>query len=269
MYFKAKDYVTAGNALCGLASTVVCIEAPAEDPSRYVFWASFLIVFGWLFDALDGVVARLTKTFNKFGSEFDNLCDHLTYGIAPAFIIYVHYRGWMPGDPVTARVLAAALAFVLPLTASIRGARFTVKPIKVPGFWIGLPRPVSAFIIVSYFNTALFGLTPLMEWAGIALVLSLGAMNLGGTAFLSHHGHVWKWYVGPILVLVAVSLGVTGLGGPILSIWGWNFLPPESFFDLMFFWLFGYMLMQWQGIPKAEWDNVRALVAAWRKAPDP
>ena len=45
-------------------------------------------------------------------------------------------------------------------------------------------------------------------------------------------------------------------------------LPPETFFDLFFFYLFGYMLFQWHGIPKAEWQKAWDAVAAWRKAPE-
>ena len=59
MFFKAKDYVTAGNALCGLAG-VVCVM------HGQIYYAGVLILVSWIFDALDGVVARLTNTFNKF-----------------------------------------------------------------------------------------------------------------------------------------------------------------------------------------------------------
>ncbi|MBT9555362.1 MAG: CDP-alcohol phosphatidyltransferase family protein [Myxococcales bacterium] len=272
-YFKLKDAVTAGNALCGVGAVVAVIEArgaagPAADSLLY--WACLLICLSWVFDALDGVVARLTNTFNKFGGEFDNMCDHLTYGIAPGFIVYAFYRDWMPGEGVVPMLLAFALAAWLPLTASIRGARLASKPIKVQGFWIGLPRPVSAFVAVCWFQTSTFVLAPdVGHWIGMALVIGLGVSNLGAFPFLSHHGHVWKPWVSTVLRLVPISLGILGVFGPIGRLVGFELLPKEWFFDLFWFLLFGYSLIQWFGIPADQWQKVRQAVRDWRDSPEP
>ncbi len=263
MYFKAKDYVTAGNAVCGLGSVVCVIEGQ-------LYYASLLILVSWIFDTLDGVVARLTKTFNKFGGEFDNMCDHLTYGIAPGFLVFGVYREWMPGSESVQLALACAVGFWLPLTATIRAARFTVKPIKVSGFWIGLPRPVSAFIISSYFATSGFSEFPELCYpAGIVLVFVLGSMNLGALPFMSHHGHVWPRWVNWVLVGVVLSLSLSLLLGPLAALAGMEILPRELFFDCFFFWLFGYMLFQWSGVPEDERKRVRDALAAWKLQPEP
>ena len=262
-YFKAKDVVTAGNAVCGLASTVAVMEGQ-------LYWAAWLICLSWVFDALDGTVARLTNTFNRFGNEFDNMCDHLTYGIAPGFIIYATYRDWMPGSGHIPMILACALGFWLPITASIRGARLASKPIKVKGFWIGLPRPVSAFVAVTFFQTSIFSLEPdLGRLVGIGLVFGLGVSNLGAFPFLSHHGHVWNPWVGRVITMVPISLGLFALLGPLAGLFGHAVLHPEAFFDLFFFWLFGYSLFGWAGIPTDDWQRVREAVRVWRDSPDP
>lgn len=263
MFFKAKDYVTAGNAVCGLAS-VVCV---IEGSLRY---AALFILVSWIFDTLDGVVARLTGQFNKFGGEFDTMCDHLTYGICPGFVVYGMYRDWMPGEGYVPVVLAAALGFVLPMAATIRHAWRTVKPIKVDGFWIGLPRPVSAFVIVSFFNSSVFGVFDEFGFAfGIVLVFGLAVGNLRAFPYMSHHAHVWKWWVGPVLWSVPVTLSITLILGPLWGLFGEAILPPETFFDLFFFWLFGYSLVQWFGIPKADWDRVMHAIAEWKALPEP
>ncbi len=262
MYFRAKDYVTAGNAVCGVASVFSVIEGN-------LYWAAWLICLSWVFDALDGVVARLTNTFNVFGGEFDNMCDHLTYGIAPGFYVYGVYREAFPVPEWAQVVLAGVLGAWLPLTASIRGARLASKPIKVKGFWIGLPRPVSAFVTVSWFQSSTVALFPEAGlWLGVALVFGLGVSNLGAFPFLSHHGHVWKPWVSHWVRSVPVVLGLLALLGPVPAIFGHAVVPTELFFDAFFFYLFGYSVVQWWGIPDDEWQKVRAAVRAWRDAPE-
>ncbi|HIA01392.1 MAG TPA: hypothetical protein EYN66_05710 [Myxococcales bacterium] len=258
VFFKAKDYVTAGNAICGLTSVVCVIE-------DQLYWASFLICFAWIFDLADGLVARATNTFNEFGGEFDSLCDHLTYGIAPAALIYAVYSPWMPGEGVTPKVLAAAIAFVLPVMATIRGALFTVKPIKLDGFWVGLPRPASAFVIVCFMNSSLFHVYP--EWtfpAAIALILGMAAANLGSIPFMSHHGRVWPRWVSFVIGITILPLPVLLIMGPISLFFGVDLIPHELFFDWMFFLVFGYMVLQWHGAPAKDWQRAKDAIAEWR-----
>ncbi len=258
MFFKAKDYVTAGNAVCGLASVVCVIEGQ-------LYFASLLILVSWIFDALDGVVARLTNTFNKFGGEFDNMCDHLTYGIAPGFLVYGVYIHWMPGDGLVPVALACAVGFVLPMAATIRHAWRVVKPIKVTGFWIGLPRPVSAFITVSYFTSSLFSeLGEAGYIGGIVLVVCLGIGNLRSFPYMSHHGYVFESWVTALIGLCVVSLLGSLIAGPLASLAGFSVLPPEIFFDAFFFFLFGYWLFQRAGIPRSDWERVQAAITVWK-----
>ncbi len=159
---------------------------------------------------------------------------------------------------------------MLPLTGTIRGARLAVKPIKVPGFWIGLPRPVTAFIMVSGLNASFFGLWPTLTGSLLlGLIVVMGAMNLGGVPFLSHHGHVWPRYVNWILVIVVVTIALTALLGPLAHLVYRPLIPQETFFDVFFFWLFGYLLFQWHGVPAADWQRAREAVAVWRALPEP
>ncbi|HIA04234.1 MAG TPA: hypothetical protein EYN06_10135 [Myxococcales bacterium] len=263
MFFKAKDYVTAGNAICGLAS-VVCVM------HDQIYYAGVLILVSWIFDALDGVVARMTNTFNKFGGEFDNMCDHLTSGICPGFIVYGVYTKWMPGEGLVPIVLACLIAFVLPMTATIRHAYYTVKPISVPGFWIGLPRPTSGYFTVAYFNSSPF--SEMGDWGyylGIGLVLCLGAANVGSYPFLSHHKHVWKKWVGPLMGTALAICGLLLLLGPLMDLAKMALVPTVWFFDAFVFICTAYCLFQWYGAPSKDRERARAAVAEWKKQPDP
>ena len=264
VWFKLKDYFTILNALCGLGAIALALEG-------HPYWSGFLICFSWVCDSLDGLVARLTKTFNEFGSEFDNMCDHLTHGIAPGFFVYAVYRDWFPiEEGLYGFVLLLLFSSILPIAASIRAARFAVKPIKVKGFWIGLPRPVSAFIIVGFCNGSMLELWPEVTYPlGIALVVLLGALNLGSIPFLSHHGRVWTRVVAPLLLAVLFVYASTMIAGPIALFFGYKVLEPEAFFDIVFFFLFGYLLLQWYGARPDEWKGAKEAVAAWHQQPNP
>ena len=85
-YFGVKDLFTMVNVLGGVFGIYF---AAIGEPAM----AGYAILAGYFFgDALDGPVARLTKTGNRFGSEFDSAADHIGQGIAPAVVVFSAYR---------------------------------------------------------------------------------------------------------------------------------------------------------------------------------
>ena len=108
--FGLKDCFTCLNLLGGVFAIIFCIYGNA----RYAAYAFLLGFFG---DALDGLVARLTKTGNKFGQEFDSISDHLAQCVAPAFIVFISYRD----IPMPAWVLGVLLV-VMNLMGTLGGA---------------------------------------------------------------------------------------------------------------------------------------------------
>src|SRR5205814_8124369 len=70
-------------------------EATAADELHFV-WAGWFILFAMLFDMLDGYVARLSRTASAFGGELDSLCDAISFGAAPAFLLLKLGPGWAP-----------------------------------------------------------------------------------------------------------------------------------------------------------------------------
>jgi len=75
------NLVTALNVFCGFISIVLASEA-------HYFLSAIFIIAAAIFDSLDGIVARLLKTSSKFGVELDSLSDVVSFGAAPAFLIY-------------------------------------------------------------------------------------------------------------------------------------------------------------------------------------
>ncbi len=72
---------TLGNLFCGLLAVI------NAGKGIYITAAWWIIIAG-IFDALDGKIARLTHSDSKFGIEFDSLADVVSFGIAPAVLIY-------------------------------------------------------------------------------------------------------------------------------------------------------------------------------------
>ena len=82
-------------------------------------WAGWFIVFAGILDVLDGRIARLAKTGSRFGEELDSLVDLVSFGVAPALIMYFLEFN-------TAGKFAWVLCWIYVVAAAIRLARFNV-----------------------------------------------------------------------------------------------------------------------------------------------
>jgi len=125
------------NAFCGLLSIINAAKGEYTDACLFIIYAS-------LFDAVDGLAARLTKSSSQFGVELDSLSDVISFGAAPSFLIYNIYMNQL-GD------IGIVLSSLLMVFAALRLARFNVQLV---GFdknkFNGLPVPMAAMTIVSY-----------------------------------------------------------------------------------------------------------------------
>jgi CDP-diacylglycerol--serine O-phosphatidyltransferase len=122
---------TVGNMLCGFAAVLYTLHDQLER-------AGWLILLAALLDALDGRIARLTRSTSEFGKEYDSLADVVSFGIAPALLAYqwglrgMGRWGW-------------AAAFLFLVAGSVRLARFNVKASTADRrFFVGLPIPGGA-----------------------------------------------------------------------------------------------------------------------------
>jgi len=103
--------------------------------------ASWLIMLALIFDGLDGRVARLTNTCSKFGVEFDSLADIVSFGVAPALLMYL----FIGHDFGRFGVVASALFVIF---GAIRLARFNVMTAQTePTVFIGVPIPTAAVFV--------------------------------------------------------------------------------------------------------------------------
>lgn len=147
--------ITLGNLLCGFGSIILAIVArttlvaPACNPSLtlsgedYLYAAGMLIFLAMIFDVFDGRVARWTKSTSRFGMEMDSLADVVSFGVAPAVLVWVAI-GSMKDHPVPARYIWLLLA-VYVCCAALRLARYNVESdTGHRDFFFGLPSPAAA-----------------------------------------------------------------------------------------------------------------------------
>ena len=125
------------NAFCGFLSVINSANHEYET-------AAVFIIIATLFDAVDGLAARLTKSSSEFGVELDSLSDVISFGLAPSFLIYGIYLNEL-GD------IGVVISSLIMVFAAIRLARFNVQLV---GFdkdkFNGLPAPMAAMTIVTY-----------------------------------------------------------------------------------------------------------------------
>src|ERR1700687_1640928 len=121
--------------------------------------AGLYVVFGGVCDALDGRVARATGTGSRFGSEWASLVDAITFGLAPAMIMYfavLNGNGW---DWI--------FAFLFTACAVIRLARFNVEQAgRAKRYFHGLPSPAAGMTLATYYwfsQTPLYNQTALCD----------------------------------------------------------------------------------------------------------
>jgi CDP-diacylglycerol--serine O-phosphatidyltransferase len=173
--------LTLGNAVCGFAAIACAGKIDGTDfGERYFAYSGWLIIAAMLFDSLDGYVARLARTASKFGAELDSLCDAVSFGVAPAFLLMRMGPGWTPA-PVYHQVLACIATLYL-VCAVLRLARFNVEtPLDPAGHrrFRGLPSPGAAGCLASL--AILRGDLAMGRWAGFDLNMVQGGLEAWAT----------------------------------------------------------------------------------------
>ncbi len=141
------NLITVLNMFLGFMGIVMMIMG---DPVR----GGWLILFAGLCDVADGKLARMLGIPSRFGVEFDSFADTISFCAAPSLLIFTVYVEGLPP------LLGGIIAFTPLLFGTIRLAKFNILQEEDPkSFFIGLPTPVNAIIIVSYmlFNHQVFG----------------------------------------------------------------------------------------------------------------
>ncbi|KAA6347079.1 hypothetical protein EZS27_005431 [termite gut metagenome] len=134
--------VTCLNLFSGCMACVGAFEAKYE-------WAAIFIIISAIFDFFDGLLARLFNVYSLIGKELDSLADDISFGLAPAFILFsllkeVCYPSFLLG----LKDYIPYLAFLIAVFSAIRLAKFNIDKRQASSF-IGLPTPANALFWAS------------------------------------------------------------------------------------------------------------------------
>jgi len=139
------------------------LPTTSREDLRNVMLSGWLIFIAMIFDALDGHVARLSRTSSDFGAELDSLCDVVSFGVAPGFLLVKMCPRFTFLHPEAVWIIAASFA----ACAALRLARFNVETNEEDDHlhFSGLPSPAAAgsiagFAIIFYTLMGHGGLAP-------------------------------------------------------------------------------------------------------------
>ena len=188
--FLLPNMITLSSIFCGFDSIRVSASAQVQDD---YYLAALLIVFAMFFDILDGRVARATKTQSAFGLQIDSLADVISFGAAPAMLVYQWTLHRLDSERFP---LGLIVSFIFIACGAVRLARFNVlsmgeqgKPSKPGKYIVGLPIPGAAGILVSIIvaNHAAAGVLGGVEyvWALLAVTLGLSFLMVSTIRFRS------------------------------------------------------------------------------------
>ncbi len=217
----------------GFYAIVMAINGRFDQSAMGVFSAM-------IFDSLDGRVARMTNTQSAFGEQMDSLADMVSFGAAPALIVYVWALkglgrwGWIA-------------AFVYCACAALRLARFNVNTAVVDKrYFQGLPSPAAAALVMGFIwlmtdNGVQRGIGghlswPQASWIAFAITLYAGLTMVTNVPFYSFKDVQARQSV-PFVVLVLIALGIAVI----------NIDPPSVLFMVFAcYGLSGYALYAWR-----------------------
>ncbi len=213
IYLLPNLFTTAA-LFAGFYAIIAAMRGDFENAAVAIFLAMVL-------DGLDGRIARLTHTSSKFGAEFDSLADMVSFGVAPALVIF----SWALGD---LGKFGWSTAFIYVACAALRLARFNTQiDTADKNYFTGLASPAAAAILAST-----VWVCHDLGWVGKALPLELsvlvgiltaivGFLMIANFPYYSFKGIDFRGRV-PFVVMIAVVLvfGLITLDPPSILLAG-------------------------------------------------
>jgi CDP-diacylglycerol--serine O-phosphatidyltransferase len=209
--------ITSLNLLCGCLACIAafsCFDPMCGTALKGYQWAFILIGLAAVADFCDGLVARMLHAVSDIGAELDSLADLVSFGIAPAMVLYSmmleHGEGhW------------ALLAMLLPVFGAIRLARYNTDPTQGTVF-TGLPIPANAIFWIGF--TAWYATYPTPLWMVVVLIVALSLLMVCNMRMFSLKMHNlsslkenWAQYLQVVAtVAFVVLMGLRGLAPAIM-----------------------------------------------------
>jgi CDP-diacylglycerol--serine O-phosphatidyltransferase len=196
-FLNPPNWFTAASMFCGMNAIILAMGTDGE-PDFYR--AGLMVLFAGVFDTIDGGVARLTKTGSDFGIQLDSLVDVVSFGIAPAFLLYA----WGASTLGTFGLFAA---FFYALCATFRLARFNTKADGSKSAWSeGLTVTMSGGAVASVVmaHAQLGGGVIERPYGAVFVAVLLGVLMVSSVPYRG-----WKTFRTPHMIGLAITLGLT------------------------------------------------------------
>lgn len=236
--FLLPNLFTTAALFAGFYSIVAAVDGNFQKAGAAIFIAMIL-------DGIDGRVARLTNTSTPFGKEYDSLSDMVSFGLAPAVVVYQWGVARLTDWNVAWGRAGWLVAFLFAVAAALRLARFNSQTAGTSKrFFVGLPSPSAAGLVAAFvwFSSDL-------ELAGLGgLALAFVITAAAGALMVSRFRYYsfkevnlgrripFTYLIGIVLIFILISLdppivflilfGVYAASGPIY--WLWRKRPVRS-----------------------------------------
>lgn len=189
------------------------------------FQAGAIAIFiAMVFDGLDGRIARMTNSSSAFGAEYDSLADMVSFGLAPALLMYV----WMLSE---FGKLGWVVAFVFTAGAALRLARFNTQVgVADKRYFQGLPSPAAAALLAGlvWMVETNHISTGIEAWVALVLTLGAGLLMVSNVRFSSFKEFNLKDKVPFVTLLLIVLVFVIITLKPSVILFGLAFLYVMS-----------------------------------------
>jgi len=198
---------TTGGLFAGFYAIIAATQGRFDDACIAVFVAGIL-------DGLDGRVARLTNTQSEFGVQYDSLADLVSFGLAPALVMYHWALQEMRLDGPIPGKIGWVAAFVYAACAALRLARFNSQVGQVDKRWfIGLASPAAAGLVASFVWTCDdLGFTgEQLRYLALAVTVTAGLLMVSRMRYFSFKGGGPRHDRVPFLAIVVVLAVLVGI----------------------------------------------------------
>ncbi|VAW91341.1 CDP-diacylglycerol--serine O-phosphatidyltransferase [hydrothermal vent metagenome] len=174
-------------------------------------WAAYAIFIAMILDGADGRVARWTNTQSDFGAEFDSLSDMVSFGVAPALIIFEYALG----STSQLGKIGWVAAFIYTAAAALRLARFNTQVGTADkAYFQGLPSPAAAGIVTGFVWVSHIYLDPhpVLNIFAVILTISAGVLMVSNIRYHSFKGFDFRSkvpFVGMVAIVMVIAVVVS------------------------------------------------------------
>ncbi|MGY0797639.1 CDP-diacylglycerol--serine O-phosphatidyltransferase [Lysobacter sp. A286] len=198
---------TTGGLFAGFYAIIAATQGHFDHACIAIFVAAIL-------DGLDGRVARLTNTQSEFGVQYDSLADLISFGLAPALVMYHWALFAMALDGVTMRKIGWVAAFLYAACAALRLARFNSQVGQVDKRWfIGLASPAAAGLLASLVWTCfVLGYDgPQLRYLALAATIAAALLMVSPVRYFSFKGGGPRHDRMPFLTVLVIVVVVAAI----------------------------------------------------------